>query len=188
MVGIRIDHRGIKLDSNQKIEDEQQKLLAIAEAKFKGLTNDFLKEGLVDSYSLTLPNNEDAIIRLQLIRHSDSKVIMLQISSHGECFDASYGDVFHKGTSCAYDLPEKLEELNDLLDYAKFYVQGHNYHEEVYTRNGEVIYRKLVLHKGARIGSFVVQKNGGIGSSSVPFGYFRRFFCKKTVVTPPSSK
>jgi len=164
---------GIKIDSNEKIEKEKQRLLITAGAKFSELAEDFKSKGFISRYSLDTPENQDTIISLLLYRYPDNKKVELCISSRGECFDASYDDIFHKGTSCSYDLPEKLDELNDLLDYAKLYIQDRHYLEESYSSNKKVIYRKLVFTKGST------------GSSQAPLGYIRHFFCKKTITTPP---
>jgi hypothetical protein len=168
----------VNMRADTEIEIEERELLLIVKARFSKIAQSFKKRMLISGYSVTLPKGEDTIISLLLQRYPDGKEVELRVSSRGECFDANYNRVFQRGTSCAYDMPHKLLELDKLLSFAELYIQDRDYYEEIYKKNDRIIFRKIIY------------SNGTSASKPTVFaGRLRRYFgCTKQIVYPPQIK
>ena len=164
------------IDSAAKINTEYDSLFDAAKAKFEATAKEFLSKGMLKSYDLQ-DENKDKGLTVIFRRKPDDKELILTIYPKGEVFSAKFDGVF-QNILYAYDLPEKLSTLDDLIKIARHYIVDRDYREEIYTQGNKTIYRRLIFAKG-----------GSKGSSQAPLGFIRHFLGnKKTVVKPPLIK
>jgi hypothetical protein len=126
--------------------ESQSSILEMSRIKFEKLAKKLESEHLITVYSLDCAN--DLHVKLKMTRSFDQKEINLEVTSAGECFDASFDRIYHRGTECAYDMPLQLEVLQDIVDFALFFVKDRSAKEEIFTRKGKVLFRRLITNYG----------------------------------------
>lgn len=126
--------------------DQKVSILEIAQEKFEQLSKELKSNKSVSSSSIL--TNDNISVELAMTRSIDQKQIKVEVSSAGECFDASFDGVFHNGTQTAYDLPGQLETLQGIIGFAKSIAKDNKLKEEVYTKNGKILFRRLITQHG----------------------------------------
>ena len=142
---------------------------AIAKKKFLGLATELMEKELISKYEI----RDVEWLEIILYRQLDHKQISLGMLYSTEVFYHRF-DVY-TFVSCAYDMEDKVEVLDDLIDCAQVWLDKTDYYEEFYEKGDRVIYKRLI---DSRYG---VTRS----ASMVRGGWFRRFFgCKKRIVRP----
>jgi len=144
----------------------------IAKDRLKAVGEDLLKRNAITHYSL---KTDDGVV-FEALRKKDNVPITIDIHPGEEIiirtFDHTYSDTLV--TSGYLDEEEQLEGLDDAIDDIRFFMEEKDYYEEIYERNGQIIFKRLIRSSGYK------------ESKSVVFaGRIKRFFgSSKKIVRP----
>lgn len=148
-------------------QDNSDPIFSIAKSEFTKLALALTEQKAINQYLL----NEESGIELKLYRKIDNKEVIVRIDPGGEIFHRLF-DGIYSTIAAAYELEYKREELNNLIEDAKSLITEIDYREELYEKNGKIIFRKIIY------------PNGASESASTAFaGRLRRFFGTTKKVT-----
>lgn len=147
--------------------------LSTAKRKLEEVGEGLLKRKIIANYILKV--DDDIFIVFEALRRSDNVPIRFDIYRDKEVvrtFDNSYRLSLFPDEY--FDEDEQLEAFYDLVDDIRFFMESKDYYEEIYEKNGKIIFKKLIRSSGY-----------AEGKSIVFAGRIRRYFgSSKRIVRP----
>jgi hypothetical protein len=122
-------------------QDKSDPIFDVARKEFDKLEirlRDYLKQAIV---------KEKDGLELDLIGVKDHSEFAIYIYPGGEVFSRKINGSYETFQT-AYDFQTKKELLTDLINEAESFLKRDDYHEEIYEKNGRVIFRKIIYGDG----------------------------------------